>query len=256
MLAQLLTRPEPMAVADTQVRIFDSPEEVAHAAALLFIDSSKQAILANQRFSVALAGGSTPRGVYELLASDAYRNQLDWSNTHLFFGDERCVPPTDAASNYRMAYETMIGRLPIPAEQVHPIKGEGDPEANARAYEDELKRYFPNFGWPRFDLIFLGLGDDGHTASLFPYTAALEEKESWVVANRVDKLEDVRITLTAPAINHAMKIAFLVTGKEKAVALAAVLRGTIGTEMYPAQLVRPVDGSLVWLVDKSAALYL
>ena len=238
------------------VSVFDSPAEVAHAAAERFVSLAEKRIAASRRFSVALSGGSTPRQVYELLASNKYRDQIEWSRTHIFFGDERCVSANDPASNYRMAYETMISRLPIPAENVHPIIGEGEATANARAYEQELKAAFPNHDWPRFDLIFLGLGDDGHTASLFPGTPALKERSAWVVANWVEKLRSFRITLTVPAINHAANIFFLVTGTEKAKALAAVLHGQKQEEMYPAQLVQAENGSLIWLVDKAAAIYL
>jgi 6-phosphogluconolactonase len=238
------------------VSVFDTPADVAHAAAERFVSLAEKRIAARRRFSVALSGGSTPRQVYQLLASNKYRDRIDWSMTHVFFGDERCVPANHPASNYRMAYETMISKLPIPVENVHPINGEGEATANARAYEQELKKVFPNLDWPRFDLIFLGLGDDGHTASLFPGTAALKERNAWVVANWVEKLKSFRITLTVPAINHAREIWFLVTGTEKARALAADLRGKKNEEMYPAQLVQPENGSLIWLVDKAAAVYL
>ena len=238
------------------VSVLDSPKEVAQTAADHFVQLSRVAIAARERFTVALSGGSTPRRVYQLLASNEYRDQIEWSRTHIFFGDERCVPANDPASNYRMAYETMISHLPIPVENVHPINGEGEAATNARAYEEELRTHFPNFSWPRFDLIFLGLGDDGHTASLFPGTAALKEQNAWVVANWVEELRSFRITLTVPAINHAREISFLVTGTEKAKALATVLRGQKNEEMYPAQLVQPENGSLIWLVDKAAAVYL
>jgi 6-phosphogluconolactonase len=237
----------------SNVTVFDSPEKLAHAAAKMFVERASKTMAARGRFSVALSGGSTPRRVYQLLASYEYRHRIEWSSVHIFFGDERCVPANDAASNYRMAYETMISHVPIPAENVHRINGEGEPGFNAQAYEQELRMHFPNHDWPRFDLIFLGLGDDGHTASLFPQTVALEEKKSWVVANWVEKLSSFRITLTAPAINHAMEIVFLVTGKEKAKALHAVLYGPKNAETYPAQLVQPEDGSLIWLVDKAAS---
>jgi 6-phosphogluconolactonase len=235
------------------IRVFDSPEEVAQAAAERFVELSSVAIAARERYMAALSGGSTPRLVYQLLASNDYRDRVDWSKTHLFFGDERCVPANDPASNYRMAYETLISKLPIPVENVHPINGEGEAATNARAYEEELRTHFPNFSWPRFDLVFLGLGDDGHTASLFPGTTALKDQNAWVVANWIDKFGSFRITLTAPAINHAMEIQFLVTGKEKAKILDAVLHGPKKPNTYPAQLILPVNGSLIWLVDKAAA---
>lgn len=238
---------------ETQLTVFDSAEEVAHAAAQTFVECAREAIDVNGRFSVALSGGSTPRRVFQLLASNMYRSDVDWSRTHIFFGDERCVPANDPASNYRMAYEELISHLSIPDENVHPIKGEGDPVANARTYEEELRVYFANLDWPRFDLIFLGLGADGHTASIFPHTAAVEENRSWVVANWVEKLGSFRITLTAPAINQAVKIVFLVNGRDKAKALDAILHDPKDPQMYPAQLVQPDHGSVIWLVDKDAA---
>jgi 6-phosphogluconolactonase len=236
-----------------EICILDSPEEVAQIAASRFIDAGRKALASMQRFSVALSGGSTPRRVYQLLASDLHKSSLNWSSTHIFFGDERCVPANDSASNYRLASETMISRLPIAAENVHPIRGEGDPVKNAEAYDLELRTFFANLSWARFDLVLLGLGDDGHTASLFPQTSALRERRRWVVANWVEKLNSFRITLTVPAINHAAEILFLVTGKEKANALNAVLRGPRQPERYPAQFIQPEDGTLTWLVDKEAA---
>jgi len=190
--------------------------------------------------------------VYELLASD-YRNQIDWSGTHIFFGDERCVPADHPDSNYRMVRETLLLKVPLPVNNIHPIEGEGDPSANAESFEQLLKAFFQNSDWPRFDLTFLGLGEDGHTASLFPHTRALDEDRAWAVANWVEKLNSFRITLTAPAINHSDKIAFVVTGGTKAAPLAAVREGPRDPHSLPAQLIQPVDGSLEWLVDKEAA---
>lgn len=237
----------------SQVFIFDNSQEVARAAADRFVDLARAAIRESGRFSVALSGGSTPKVVYELLASGAYRDSLDWSQVHIFFGDERCVPPDDAESNYRMANEAMLSRLPIPPQNIHRMQGVGDAEANARLYEDELRAYFTNASWPRFDLIFLGMGDDGHTASLFPNSPALSETTAWVAANWVEKFNAFRITLTLPAINHAAHIVFLVTGSGKAQRLSEVLSGEIESTQLPSQLIRPVAGSLEWLVDKAAA---
>jgi 6-phosphogluconolactonase len=244
-----------MATADTarDIRIFETAEEVARAAADLFTDIAIASISAEGRFSVALAGGSTPRRTYQLLASEEYRDRVSWSKVHIFFGDERCVPPTHADSNYRMVEETMLSRLPIPEENVHRMIGEGDAHANASLYESELRTFFDGEPWPLFNLVLLGMGDDGHTASLFPGTDALKEDRAWVVANWVEKFQSYRITLTAPAINHAANIIFLVAGASKAERLHEVLRGARDPLRLPAQLIQPVAGSLIWLADKAAA---
>ena len=236
-----------------QVLIFENPQEVARAAADRFVELARAAIDARGRFSVALAGGSTPQRAYELLASDEYKTRLDWSKAHFFFGDERSVPPDNAQSNYRMANEAMLSRIPIPEKNVHLIRGVGDVVANARLYEDELRTYFSDAEWPRFDLVLLGMGDDGHTASLFPNTSALNDNQAWVTSNWVEKLNTYRITLTAPAINHAAHVVFLVTGENKAARLAEVLSDARDTTRLPSQLIAPLNGTLEWYVDKAAA---
>ena len=236
-----------------QILIFDNAADVARAAADRFVEIARAAIDARGRFSVALAGGSTPKRAYELLASDDYKAQLDWTKVHIFFGDERCVPPDDAESNYRMANEALLSRVSIPPQNIHRMQGVGDAVANARLYDDELRTFFNDAEWPRFDLIFLGMGDDGHTASLFPNSAALNEQQAWVAANWVEKLGVYRITLSLPAINHAAHVAFLVTGENKASRLAEVLGEAQSVEPLPSQLIHPLDGSLEWLIDKAAA---
>ena len=247
-----------MAATDSarDIRIFETAGEVARAAADYFAEIAEKSISAEGRFSVALAGGSTPRRTYQLLASEEYRNRLPWSQVHIFFGDERSVPATHADSNYRMAEEAMISLLPIPAPNVHRMVGDGDAVANASLYEGELQAFFDGAAWPRFNLVLLCMGDDGHTASLFPGTEALNEARAWVVANWVEKLKTYRITLTAPAINHAANIAFLVAGAGKAERLPEVLRGAPNPRQLPSQLIQPLAGSLVWLVDKAAAVRL
>jgi 6-phosphogluconolactonase len=236
-----------------QILIFDNAADVARAAADRCVEIAHAAIDERGRFSVALAGGSTPKRAYELLASDDYKAQLDWSKVHIFFGDERCVPPDDAESNYRMANEALLSRVSIPPQNIHRMQGVGDAVADARLYEDELRTFFNDAEWPRFDLIFLGMGDDGHTASLFPNSAALNEQQAWVAANWVEKFGVYRITLSLPAINHAAHIAFLVTGENKAERLAEVLGEAQSDEPLPSQLIHPLDGSLEWLIDKAAA---
>ena len=243
-----------MAMESPRVTVLESAEAVARAAAERFAELAQSAVRERGRFAVALAGGSTPRRAYELLAGDDYSGgRVDWSKVHVFFGDERMVPPDDAESNYRMASEAMLSRLPIPPENLHRINGLGDAVANARLYEDELRTYFDSGRWPRFDLVLLGMGDDGHTASLFPDTGALDEREAWVAANWVEKLSAHRVTLTAPAINGAAHVLFLVTGASKAGPLAEILTGEFDPRRRPSQLVRPSDGSVEWLVDEAAA---
>ena len=235
------------------VTIFEDADALARAAAGRFVEAAQAAVEASGRFSVALAGGNTPRKVYELLARDEPGARVDWSLCHVFFGDERCVPPDSQESNYRMASETLLGRVPLPRGNVHRIEGAGDPAENARAYEDELRRFFGGAEWPEFDLALLGMGDDGHTASLFPHTPALEAGGDWVAANWVEQLGAFRVTLTAPAINQARHVLFLVSGRGKSTRLAEVVRGNFEPTRLPAQSIRPVAGGLEWFVDEEAA---
>jgi 6-phosphogluconolactonase len=235
------------------VLVFDSPEQVAFAASERFVECVRAAIGDHGLFSVALAGGNTPRRVYELLATEHFKSRISWSSVHLFFGDERCVPPDDPASNYGMVYAAMISKVPIPSSNVHRIIGEGDADANAQAYERELKSFFAGQSWPRFDLVLLGMGEDGHTASLFPGTEALKETTRWVIKTRMERAQQDRISLTIPVFNHAARAIFLVTGIDKSQRLAKVLQDRSGADRLPAQAIRPVKGSLEWLVDKAAA---
>ncbi len=240
--------------ATPNLQIFADAKEVARAAALRFVELARAGIATDGRFSVALAGGSTPRRVYELLASEDYAAQLDWSKVHVFFGDERCVPPDHADSNYRMANEALLSRVSLPEENVHRMRGEGDSVANARLYEEELRGYFgDDAAWPEFDLVMLGMGDDGHTASLFPGTHALEVRSAWVAANWVEKFDAYRVTLTVPAINHARRIMFIVTGAGKAERLPEVLYGAPDPRRLPSQLIQPRAGALDWFLDEAAA---
>ena len=240
----------------SNISIYQTGEEVARAAADRFVDIAAKSISNSGRFSVALAGGSTPKRAYELLASKEYRDRVAWPKVHLFFGDERAVPPTHRDSNYRMASEALISHVPIPAQNVHRMLGEGDVVANASLYEDDSRNFFEPSPWPRFDLVLLGMGEDGHTASLFPGTTALREREVWVTANWVPKINAYRITLTSPTINNAANILFLVTGASKSAPFVEVLRGPADPERLPAQLIQPINGTLLWLVDKAAAVRL
>jgi 6-phosphogluconolactonase len=239
--------------ANGSLSVFDTPEQVALAAAERFVEYDSAFHGELDRFSVALAGGNTPRRVYELLASERFKHRVEWTQVHLFFGDERCVPPDHPDSNYLMAYETLISRVPIPAKNVHRIIGEGNPEEGARLYENQLRAFFAGVSWPRFDLVLLGMGADGHTASLFPGSDALKEKSKWVTATKREKLKQDRITLTLPVFNHAAHIMFVVTGNEKAARLAEVVEKQSSADRMPAQEIQPVNGSLEWLIDKAAA---
>jgi 6-phosphogluconolactonase len=236
-----------------RILIFDDAEALARAAASRFVELAAACVDGRGRFSVALAGGSTPRRIYELLAGDEFAPRVEWSKVHVFFGDERCVPPDDAESNYRMARETLLSRVGVVQENVHRMIGEGDAVANARLYEDELRAYFGGAELPRFDLVMLGLGEDGHTASLFPASPALDERAAWVTANRVEKFSVFRLTLTAPVINNAAHVLFVVAGAGKANSLREVLEGERDPQKLPAQLIRPTGGSLEWYVDRAAA---
>ncbi|HWE61120.1 MAG TPA: 6-phosphogluconolactonase, partial [Chloroflexota bacterium] len=207
-------------------------------------------------FSIALSGGSTPRTLYELLATPEIAAEAPWEHMQIFWGDERHVPPDHPESNYRMAREALLDHVPIPQQNIHRIPAElPNPETVAVAYEDTLRRAFrldPGER-PRFDLILLGLGDDGHTASLFPHSPALHEQQRLVVANPVPKLATTRITLTVPVINNAERVWFLIAGSSKAHVLKNVLEGPRDPETYPAQLIDPTDGELILLLDTTAA---
>src|SRR5258705_2991684 len=219
--------------SQSNVFVFESPEQLALAAVERFVDYSNELRDMTERFSVALAGGNTPRQVYELLATEQFKNRVEWPQVHFFFGDERCVPPEHPDSNYAMAYEALISRVPIPAKNVYRIMGEGNANESALAYENQLRAFFAGLTWPRFDLALLGMGEDGHTASLFPNSAALKEMSRWVVATKNEQSGQDRITLTLPALNHARHIMFLVSGKKKAQRLKEVLHPKPGSEQLP-----------------------
>jgi 6-phosphogluconolactonase len=231
------------------VSVYESSEELAEAAAREFAARADEAIRERGRFAVVLAGGSTPKATYGILARD-YRDRIDWSKVHVFFGDERAVPSDHEDSNYRMAREALLDHVPVGS--VHRMQGDLPPDEAAGAHERELRDFFGSEELPRFDLILLGIGEDGHTASLFPETSALEVHDRWVVANPVLKLETTRITLTIPVINAARAVYFLVAGEGKAGALAEILEGDPDPREYPASLIQPQDGP-TWMLDEAAA---
>lgn len=240
-----------------RLEVYEDADALVRAAADRVIAVAADAIMLGGRFSIGLSGGSTPRPLYELLARDDYARRIEWSRTHVFWGDERCVPPEDPESNYGMAQQALLAHVPIPEENVHRMRGELPPVEAAADYEDLLRAFFGELpgARPRFDLLLQGLGSDGHTASLFPHSAALDERARWVAAPFVPRLGAWRITLTPPAINAAGQVIFLVDGAGKAEALRAVLRGPYRPHELPAQLIRPA-GELAWMVDAAAAALL
>lgn len=236
----------------SEVLVHADAAELAREAARRFAASAADAIAARGRFTVALSGGSTPKAMFSLLAEPPYGPALPWPAIHLFWGDERCVPPDHPDSNFRMTRETLLARVPLPEENIHRIPAEDpDPARAAASYEADLRGFFGDT--PIFDLVFLGMGPDGHTASLFPGTTALHVHDRIVVENYVAKFQAYRITLTADAINRAREILFLIAGSDKAPALKEVLEGPRNIETYPSQLIAPAQGLLRWLVDEAAA---
>ena len=239
------------------LRILDGTDALCEAAAAEFLSAAADAVREHGSFSVALAGGSTPKALYAMLATDPQlRAGIPWDKLYFFFSDERHVPPDHPDSNFRMAQEAMLSKVSLAPQQVARIKGEyPDARQVAREYEQTLRDFFHLAAGrlPRFDLVLLGMGPDGHTASLFPGTRALREGKRLVVSNWVEKLGTDRITMTVPVLNNAARILFLVQGEEKASALKVVLDGPRNPGQLPAQLIQPANGQLLWLVDKAAA---
>jgi 6-phosphogluconolactonase len=241
--------------ASVDLRRLTTPQDLFQAAAEELLRIATDAVAKRGRFTIALSGGSTPKNLYTLIAANASAT-LPWAQMFFFWGDERHVPPEDADSNYRMAKEALLSKVPIAPGNVFPVPAEiEDAAAAADAYEQTVRKFFglaPG-EFPRFDLILLGMGPDGHTASLFPETAALQEKSRLVVANWVEKLKASRITFTLPVLNAARCVAFLVSGEDKAAVLHEVLEGSAPPEKYPSKLVKPTNGKLIWFVDRAAA---
>jgi len=241
---------------EREIRILADGAAIAKRAAQEFVQAAASAVREKGSFNVALAGGSTPKALYSLLVNDpTLRSQAPWDKMHLFFGDERHVPPDHPDSNFRMATEAMIAKSPMKPEQVTRIKGEyPDADRAALEYEKALHEYFKlkNGEYPRFDLVLVGMGNEGHTLSLFPGTKALHADGRIAVRNWVGKLYADRITLTAPAASNAARVIFMATGADKAPALKAVLEGPFEPEQLPAQLLEPKNGKLLWLVDTTA----
>ncbi len=237
-----------------EIRIFEGLEPLSWAAATRLEEQARVKAIEKKPLSVALSGGSTPKLLFELLASPGFQGRVRWSNLQLFQVDERCVPPDDAESNYRMIRQALLESVPLPAGNFHRMAAERpDREQAAREYAEELGRVLRTSPgeWPRLDLVILGMGPDGHTASLFPGSPALDERTAWVTPNFAARLNSHRLTLTLPVLNAAAQVIFLVAGADKAETLRQVLEGPAG--QFPAQLIQPASGRLTWFVDESAA---
>jgi 6-phosphogluconolactonase len=237
------------------IEVYPDLESLSQAAAAFMVQQANQAVAARGRFAVALSGGGTPRRTYELLAAPPLVEQAPWDRMHVFWGDERCVRLDDPRSNARMAKEAWLDHVPVPPNQIHPLACAQTPAAAAREYEGELRSFLAG-GPPRLDLVLLGLGENGHTASLFPDTPVLEEHQRWAAEVYVAEQNLYRVTLTAAFINQAAMVAFLVAGQRKAAVLREVLHGPRNPRRLPAQLIEPQPGELRWLIDLEAAALL
>jgi len=236
------------------IAIYPNIDILSHEAAQYIVRIATESITTHGRFTIALSGGTTPRKLYGLLGSEPYRSQIDWTLVHIFWSDERCVPPNSEESNYHLAHEVLLSKISIPAVQVHRMPADmPDRNAASQEYENEMRRVFETDGIPNFDLIQLGMGPEAHTASLFPHQAALHEQQRLVVPVSVPKPPPDRLTFTPPLLNAARNVLFLVAGSDKADALHAVLEGPYNPDEYPAQIVRPPDGEVSWMVDTAAA---
>ena len=234
------------------IRIYNDLETLSQAAAELFTLQSRVASMVCGRFSVALSGGDTPRRMYELLATPQYSDRIHWNEVHVFWSDERCVPTNDPRNNSLMARQALLNHVPIPPDNIHPIRCDSSPQQAALDYEKELREFFSTQN-PNFHLILLGLGSNGHIASLFPHTPVLNEKERWVSEVYLEELGMYRVTFTAPFINQASQVVFLVSGADKAQVLEDVLEGPYQPGELPAQLIRPAGVHPLWLVDKASS---
>ena len=235
--------------------IAETPADVAQQAAEWVADYAELVLQQRDRFTIALSGGSTPKALHKLLAQPPLRDRIDWSRVHVFWGDERFVPFDDEKNNARMAYETLLDHVDVPDTQIHVMKTDLPPDASMAAYDQMLHRYFDGHAYT-FDLVLLGMGDDGHTLSLFPGTAVVNEDEAWTKAFYLDQQAMHRLTLTAPVVNRAAAVLFLVAGAAKAAALNAVLHGPYQPYKYPSQRIKPKTDEFIWFIDKAAAAQL
>ena len=230
-----------------------NPEKFTETVAGWMVETIQSVLKRQERFLLVLSGGNTPKALHQLLAHSPYRERVDWQKIHIFWGDERDVSFTDERNNAKMAFDTLLKSVPVPASQIHVIQTDLPPAESASAYEKILEQYFERDGSPSFDLVLLGMGDDGHTLSLFPHMPVIHEEKKWVDAYYLEAQKMFRITLTRPIVNRAVVIAFLTTGQNKAGALKEVLEGNYNPDLYPAQSIKPVHGELHWFVDDAAA---
>jgi 6-phosphogluconolactonase len=236
-----------------EIHIFKNLETLSQAAAGIFVEQARQSVAERDRFLVALNGGNTPTHLFQLLATD-FREQVNWSKVHFFWGDERCVPPEDAGSSYGQAWNTLLRHVPVRDLNIHRIQGELGPAEASKRYSATLQRFAaPPLEWPRFDLVFLGMGEDGHTASLFPGSPVEGSEPTLPVTAQYQDRPADRVTLTPLVFNRAHMLVFMAVGEKKAHTLAEVLSDRYHPELYPVQRIQPIDGRLVWLVDEAAA---
>lgn len=231
--------------------ICGDPEQAARETAERFVCAGVRSVALRGVFNVAVPGGSSPRRAFELLATGGFVDLVPWTRTHVFFTDERCVPPDDIESNYRLAFDTLLSHVPAPKSNIHRFRGELEPDEAAALYEHELRQAMG--GPPRFDLVILGMGQDTHTASLFPNSPALAEHFRLAAANWIETLNAHRLTLTVPALSSAESIIIMALGTEKAEAVRTALQGEVNVEAHPVQAIRPDTGRLLWIVDQDAA---
>ncbi len=234
------------------LKISKDIEALSHDFAEWLVIYIKEVLSIQDRFTIALAGGNTPRRVYQLLASDRYKDQVDWKHIHFFWGDERYVAVSDDRSNAKMTFETLLNQVPLVKDQVYPIQTETDPQESAASYQKILHNYFDQHAHT-FDLVLLGLGDNAHTLSLFPGYKVVRENNKWVYAFFLKEEDMYRVTLTAPVVNQASRVAFLVSGGDKAAAVYHVLAGEHDPDLYPAQIIQPFNSQLYWFCDEAAA---
>ena len=237
-----------------QISIYPDTNTLSREAAQFIVRLANEAIVTHGRFTIALSGGSTPKVLYSLLGDEPYRNQIDWAKVDIFWSDERCVPPDSEDSNYHLAQQVLLSKIPIPESQVHRMPADRpDRDAASQAYTEEMYRTFGTNRIPKFDLMHLGMGPEGHTCSLFPHQESLHEQQRLVMPVIVPKPPPARLTFTPPLLNAARFVLFLVTGADKADALQAVLEGEYQPDEYPAQIVRPDNGEVIWMLDNAAA---
>ena len=241
------------ATSKPRIQVVSDLEAMSHKAAEIFVNSSRTCIASKGKFSAAISGGFTPRKLYSLLGSAEYSPQVDWQRVHFFWVDERCVPKEHEESNFKAAFDTLLSKISIPGENIHRIKGEENPDKAARDYEKEVRNFFGLSGLPMFDLVILGMGEDGHTASLFPGWNLLKERIRLAAPVYLERPNRNRITLTLPVLNNSTQILFLVAGHSKADVVYEILGHGRKKERYPAGLISPVHGSITWLIDQEAA---